>query len=149
MQLLEIRASFDNFTILLSVALTAGSSDVNGLREAAEGIAAPLQKEIETALIENDTGKNLNDALYDMAERCDVDELWAIIRVVVQARRHGSPLAREMRTHSQSIRNTRRLGITEEANRLTVKLLFPVLLILMAVMAELGYPAVVALMESL
>lgn len=145
----EIRLSLDSFTILLSVALTAGSSDIAALREAAEGTTGPLKQEINRALIENDTGKNLNDALYDMAERCDVDELWAIVRVIVQARRHGSPLAREMRTHSQAIRNTRRLGVMEEANRLSVKLLFPVLLILLSIIAALGYPAVVALFEAL
>jgi tight adherence protein C len=100
----EIRLSLDNFTILLSVALSAGSTDIVALREAAEGTTGPLKREINRALIENDTGKNLNDALYDMAERCDVEELWAIVRVIVQARRHGSPLAEEMRKHSQSIR---------------------------------------------
>lgn len=145
----EIRLSLDNFTILLSVALSAGSSDIVALREAAEGIAGPLKQEINRALIEHDTGKNLNDALYDMAERCDVEELWAIVRVIVQSRRHGSPLAEEMRKHSQSIRNTRRLGVMEQANRLSVKLLFPVLLILMSIIAALGYPAVVALLEAL
>jgi len=145
----EIRLSLDSFTILLSVALSAGSSDIVALREAAEGIAGPLKQEVNRALIEHDTGKNLNDALYDMAERCDVEELWAIVRVIVQSRRHGSPLAEEMRKHSQSIRNTRRLGVMEQANRLSVKLLFPVLLILMSIIAALGYPAVVALLEAL
>jgi tight adherence protein C len=145
----EIRLALDSFTILFSVALTAGSSDIVALREAAEGTTGPLKQEIKRALIENDTGKNLNDALYDMAERCDVDELWAIVRVIVQARRHGSPLAKEMRTHSQSIRNTRRLGVMEEANRLSVKLLFPVALILISIIAALGYPAAVALLKAL
>lgn len=145
----DIRSSLDNFTILFSVALTAGQSDITALREAAEGTAGPLKQEVKRALVENDTGKNLNDALYDMAERCDVDELWAIVRVIVQARRHGSPLAQEMRIHSQTIRNTRRLGVMEEANRLSVKLLFPVMLILLSIIAALGYPAVVALMQAL
>lgn len=145
----EIRLSLDNFTILLSVALSAGSTDIVALREAAEGTTGPLKREINRALIENDTGKNLNDALYDMAERCDVEELWAIVRVIVQARRHGSPLAEEMRKHSQSIRNTRRLGVMEQANRLSVRLLFPVMLILMSIIAALGYPAVVALLQAL
>ncbi len=145
----EIRLSLDNFTILFAVALTAGQNEIVALREAAEGTTGPLKQEVKRALVENDTGKNLNDALYDMAERCDVDELWAIVRVIVQARRHGSPLAREMRVHSQAIRNTRRLGVMEEANRLSIKLLFPVMLILMAIIAALGYPAVVALMQAL
>jgi len=145
----EIRLSLDNFTILFSVALTAGSNDIAALREAAEGTTGPLKQEINRALIENDTGKNLNDVLYDMAERCDVDELWAIVRVIVQSRRHGSPLANEMRTHSQAIRNTRRLGVMEEANRLSVKLLFPVMLILISIIASLGYPAAVALLKAL
>ncbi len=145
----QIRLSIDNFSILFSVALTAGSSDIVALREAAEGTAGPLKREVNRVLIESDTGKNLNDALYDMAERCDVDELWSIVRVIVQARRHGSPLAREMRTHSQAIRNTRRLGVMEEANRMSVKLLFPVLLILISVIVSLGYPAAVALMDAL
>lgn len=145
----EISSALDSFTILFSVALTAGSSDIAALKEAAEGITGPLQQEINRALIENDTGKNLNDALYDMAERCDVDELWAIVRVIVQSRRHGSPLADEMRIHSQVIRNTRRLGVMEEANRLSIKLLLPLLLILISIIAAIGYPAVVALMQAI
>ena len=83
-----------------------------------------------------------------MAERCDVEELWAIVRVIVQPDGTGH-LAEEMRKHSQSIRNTRRLGVMEQANRLSVKLLFPVMLILMSIIAALGYPAVVALLEAL
>ncbi len=145
----EIRLALADFTLFLSTALSAGSDIRLALWEAAEGAGGALREEVERALLESSTGKRLADALDEMADRCDVDELRTLARVLNQALRYGSSLAEIMRAYSEQMRTVRRFEIMEAANKLSVKLVLPVLLFILGpCMIALGYPALVALLKA-
>lgn len=146
----EIRLALADFTLFLSTALSAGSDIRLALREAAGGAGGALQEEVERALLESSTGKRLSDALDEVADKCDVDELRTLARVLNQALRYGSSLAEVMQAHSEQMRTARKFEIVEAANKLSVKLVVPVLLFILGpCMIVLGYPAVVGLLKAL
>ncbi|MDH7578180.1 MAG: type II secretion system F family protein [Bacillota bacterium] len=146
----EIRLALADFTLFLSTALSAGSDIRLALREAAEGVGGALREEVKRALLESGTGKRLADALDEMADRCDVDELRTLARVLNQALRYGSSLADVMQAYSEQMRTVRRFEIMEAANKLSVKLVVPVLLFILGpCMLALGYPAIVGLLKAL
>lgn len=149
----EIRLALADYTLFLSTALSAGSDIRLALREAASAVGGPLKEETERALLESDVtdirkAKSFGEALSEMADRCDVDELRALTRVLVQANRYGTPLAEAMRAHSEQMRTVRRFEVMEAANKLSVKMVFPVLLFMLApCMIVVGYPALVGLLK--
>lgn len=143
-----VRLSLADFSVLFSTALSAGADAVTALREAARGVGGPLAQEVERALGEHAVGRDLADALREMAERCNVDELRALVRVISQSHRYGSPLAAAVREHAAQMRMVRRYEVMEAAGKLSVKITVPVLFfILVPVMLALGYPAAVRLLE--
>lgn len=150
----EIRLALPDYTLFLSTALAAGTDIRLALREAAGAVGGPLKEETERALLDSDVSdikkaRTFGDALSDMAERCDVDELRALVRVLAQADRYGTPLATIMRDHSEQMRTARRFEVMESANKLSVKLVFPVLMFLLGpCMIAIGYPALVSLLSS-
>ncbi|MGB9849113.1 MAG: type II secretion system F family protein [Moorellaceae bacterium] len=145
-----IRLSLADFTVLLSTALSAGADPALALREAAGGVGGPLAAEVERALMENASGRGLVDALTDMAERCDVDELRALVRTITQAYRYGAPLADSMRAYASQMRTVRRFESMEAASKMSVKIIFPVVIfMLVPALVAIMYPAVVSLLQVL
>lgn len=145
----EIRLALADYVLFLSTALAAGSDIRSALREAANAVGGALKQETGRVLLECSTARSFNDAVTDMAERCDVDELRALVRVLVQANRYGTPLADVMRAHSEQMRTVRRFEVMEAANKLSVKLVFPVLVFMLGpCMIAMGYPAMVSLLSA-
>lgn len=145
----EIRLNLSDYTLYLSTALSAGSDIRLALSEAGRAVGGALKQETDRVLLECSTAMSLNDALNAMAERCDVDELRTLTRVLIQANRYGTPLADAMRAHSEQMRTVRRFEVMEAANKLSVKLVLPVLLFILGpCMIALDYPAMVSLMSA-
>jgi len=145
----QIRLSLADFSVLFSTALSAGADIVLALEEAARCVGGPLAEEVDRALREYRTGQSMSDALISMADRCNVDELRSLVRVVVQSYRYGAPLAESMHSHAEQMRTVRRFEVMEAAGKLTVTMVIPVLLfMLLPSMLVLFYPAIVQLMEA-
>lgn len=120
------------------------------LREASLRIGGPIAEEVEKALTEEGSGKPISEALMDMAERCDIDDFRSLAKQISQSFRYGSSLAESIKDHSEQIRLNRRYEIMEAANKLSIKLIFPVLIfILLPTMVVILYPVVVSLMQVL
>lgn len=145
----EIRLALADYVLFLSTALAAGSDIRVALREAANAVGGALKQETERVLLECSIARSFNDAVTDMAERCDVDELRALTKALVQANRYGTPLADAMRAHSEQMRTVRRFEVMEAANKLSVKLVFPVLVFMLGpCMIAIGYPALASLLAA-
>lgn len=145
-----VRLALADFTVLLSTALAAGADPALALKEAAGGIGGPLAAEVDRALREYAAGRGLVDALTAMAERCDVDELRALVRTVTQSYRYGAPLADSMRAYASQMRTVRRFESMEAASKMAVKIIFPVaVFMLIPAMIAVLYPAVVSLLQVL
>ena len=132
--------------------------------EAGLGISAALQRvalelrlaspelSTELALVnqEMQTGISRTDALRNLADRTGVEDVYALVAMLIQTDRLGTSIAQALRTHAQSMRTRRRQRAEELARKASVKLAFPlVLLIFPALMLVLLGPALVELMRVL
>ena len=144
-----IRKDMSTFLMFFSCALAAGADQRKALKESAIRLGGPIKEEIETVLLEVSAGKPISEAMFDMAERTDLDEMRAIAKTISQSMRYGSSLAEDMKEQAAQMRTARRYDSMEAANKLTVKLIFPVLIfMLLPCLIAIGFPAAVVLLEA-
>jgi tight adherence protein C len=75
-------------------------------------------------------GKSRADALRATAERSSAPELRAFVSALVQARELGVPVAAVLREQAKEMRLKRRQHAEERAQKVPVKILFPLILCL-------------------
>ena len=132
--------------------------------EAGLGIAAALQRvavemrlpspvlsaELAQVNQEMQTGMSRTDALRNLAERTGVAEVYSLVAMLIQTDRLGTSVAQALRAHAESMRTKRRQRAEQLARKATVKLAFPlVLLIFPALFVVLLGPAIIQLIRSL
>jgi len=70
-------------------------------------------------------GKPRIDAFKNFASRTGVDDVRALVNMLVQADRFGTSIALALRTHADASRTKRRQRAEERAQKIGVKLVFP------------------------
>lgn len=94
-------------------------------------------------------GKLRRDALRDMADRLQVNEMTSFVAAVIQSEQLGVSMAKVLRIQSDQMRVRRRQMAEEEAHQLPIKMIFPIaLLIFPSIMIVLLGPAAMLLMRS-
>ncbi len=122
----EIFHSLPDILDLLTVCVEAGLGlDAAIVRITEEFQGNVLAQEFRTASAEARAGKPRMDALRDMGERTGVDDIKALVALLVQAEKLGASLARSLRVHSDSLRTKRRQIAEEAAAKTTIKMVFP------------------------
>ncbi|HVQ15091.1 MAG TPA: type II secretion system F family protein [Vicinamibacterales bacterium] len=119
---------------LLVVCMEAGSSlDQAILRTSEElKIALPsMALELGTISSEIRAGKPRLEAFQGFAKRTNLDEVRALVSMLIQADRFGTSIAQTLRTHAQTLRTKRRQRAEERAGKVGVKLVFPLVLCLL------------------
>ncbi len=84
-----------------------------------------LAQEFRLVSQEVKAGKSRSASLHDMAVRCGVDDLKALVASLIQTERLGTSLAQSLRVYSDSFRVKRRQRAEEAAAKTTIKLVFP------------------------
>ncbi|MBM3738293.1 MAG: type II secretion system F family protein [Acidobacteria bacterium] len=125
----EIRRGLPNALDLLVVCVESGL----GLDQAVIQVAKDLDQahpEIseEFAMVnyELKAGKRRVDALRNLGERSNVDDLKKLVAVLIQADRFGTGVAQSLRSHAEYMRVQARQTAEEKAAKLGVKLVFPI-----------------------
>jgi tight adherence protein C len=119
---------------LLIVSLEAGLALDQALLKCAEelAIAYPaLSQELQLINIETRAGKPRLEALKNFAKRTQVDDVRALVAMLVQTDRFGTSVAQALRTHAEVSRVKRRQRAEEKAAKLSVKLIFPLVFCLL------------------
>ena len=119
---------------LLIVSLEAGLAIDQALLKSAEEleIAYPaLSQELHLVNIETRAGKPRLEALKNFAKRSKVDDVRALVAMLVQTDRFGTSVAQALRTHAEVARVKRRQRAEEKAAKLSVKLIFPLVFCLL------------------
>ena len=70
-----------------------------------------------------------DQALRALAARTQLPEIKTVTQALIQAQRHGTPLADTLRVQAAEIREKRRQAIEEKAAKLATKLIFPTVLL--------------------
>ena len=115
---------------LMAICISAGSSFEGAL--AAVGtrmdgaIAAAFARVAKEA-----SYSSRSEALLGLAERAQVNSITFFAASLVQAERAGSSLVDIIRMQAQSVRTERRLKVDDITNKLSTKMLFPMLLLML------------------
>ena len=115
---------------LMAICISAGSSFEGAL--AAVGtrmdgaIAAAFARVAKEA-----SHSSRSEALLGLAERAQVNSITFFAASLVQAERAGSSLVDIIRMQAQSVRTERRLKVDDITNKLSTKMLFPMLLLML------------------
>ena len=119
---------------LIVVCVEAGSSLDQAIVKTSNelGIALPaIARELKTVATEIRAGKPRIEAFKNLAKRTAVDDVRALVGMLVQTDRFGTSIAQGLRTHADTSRTKRRQRAEERAGTIGVKLVFPLALCLM------------------
>jgi len=134
---------------LLTVSVEAGLSFDGALQKVIEKSKGVLQIEFEKVLQEINMGKPRREALKDMSERINVDDITVFIGAVIQADQLGVSMGNVLRLQSDQVRANRRMKAEETAQKAPIKMLLPmVVFIFPAIMIVLMGPAVIKLLDT-
>lgn len=90
------------------------------------------------------------EAMKHMADRTGVDDLKSLAAILIQTDRFGTSIADTLRIFAQSIREERSFSAEETAEKMSVKLLIPMILFIFpAVLLIMVGPAVISLTNAL
>jgi len=120
-----LRLSLPDCLDLLVVCVEAGLAlDQAFLRVTQElRIAHPeLCEELDLVNVEIRIGRTRIEALHELARRTGVDDIKALVAMLVQTDRFGTSIAQSLRVHSDELRTKRRQRGEELAAKATVKM---------------------------
>jgi tight adherence protein C len=124
----ELRLGLADALDMLTVCVEAGQGFDSALLQVARSVEGPIAGEFARVLSEIQIGKSRGQAFSSLAERTTVPEARNFISALVQADRLGLPIANVLREQSHQMRLVRRQRAEEKAQKVPVKILFPMLL---------------------
>ena len=146
----QVQRALPDALDLLTISVEAGLGFDSALLHVARNTEGPLADEFARVLQEMQIGLGRSNALRALGERTNVSELRGFVSSMVQADAFGIPIGQVLRVQSGEIRLKRRQRAEELAQKVPVKILFPVMLfILPCLMIAVMGPAVIAVVNSL
>jgi len=130
----KIRRALPDALDMLTVCVEAGLGFDAALAQVARNTAGPLAQECARVLQEMQIGKSRNEALRSLTERTTVAELRAFVSALAQAGELGVPIASVLREQAREMRIRRRQRAEEQAQKVPVKILFPLIVCLFPAM---------------
>jgi tight adherence protein C len=115
----------------LTIAVEAGLGFESALAHVAERGDGPLAEELRRTMQDIQLGMDRTEALDGMAERTGVADLQRFLTALRQAGRYGLSIASVLRTQSAELRERRRQAAEEHAQKIPVKVLFPLVLFIL------------------
>ena len=108
-----------------------------------------LSEEMQLVNMEMRVGKTRLDAMRELARRTGVEDIKALVAMLIQTERFGTSIAQSLRVHSDDLRMKRRQRAEEMSAKTTVKMVPPlVFFIFPALMVVILGPAVITLMRQ-
>ncbi|HET9218599.1 MAG TPA: type II secretion system F family protein, partial [Terriglobia bacterium] len=109
-----------------------------------------LADELRLRNLEINMGRSRSEALRNLAERTGVEDLKALVAILIQTDKFGTSVGQALRTFSESLRVKRRQRAEEQAAKLAIKMVVPmVLFIFPGVFIVILGPAFIAIIRDL
>ncbi|SCL15506.1 tight adherence protein C [Micromonospora rhizosphaerae] len=145
----EIRRTLPDIMDTLVVTVEAGLGFEAALAQVVRNGRGPMVGEFARLLHEMQIGRPRVDALRQMAARTSVNELKAFASAAVQATTLGVPMAKVLRQQAAEMRLRRRQRAEELAQKVPVKILFPMIFCLFpALFVVVIGPGVIRLLDA-
>jgi tight adherence protein C len=145
----EVRRFLPDATDLLEICVSAGMGlDMawNAVTDEVRRVSGVLADEMALANLEIQLGSSRPVAMRRMAERTNAPEITSLVAVLIQSDRFGTSIGDALRAFAQTMREERSQRAEETAEKMAVKLLFPmVILIFPAALIVMVGPAAIRL----
>jgi tight adherence protein C len=129
-----IRRQLSDVMDLLTISVEAGLGFDAALAQVVRNVPGPLADEMGRMLQEVQIGASRADAFSHMGSRTDVPELQGFVLSMIQADMFGVSIANVLRAQSKELRQKRRQMAEEMAQKIPVKLLFPMIFLILPAM---------------
>jgi tight adherence protein C len=129
----EVEDALPDGLDLLSVCVDAGlgiNSAFVRLTDEFQLTCKPLSEEFDIVNREMLAGKPRPEALRALADRTGVEDVKSFVAMLIQTEKLGTSLSQSLRVHADSLRTKRRQRAEEAAAKTTIKLVFPLVLLL-------------------
>ena len=133
----------------LTICVEAGLGFDSALARVATTTDGPLTDELRHTISDIQAGVPRAQALRTLADRAQIVEIRQLVTALLQAQKHGVPLAQTLRIQSAEMRLKRKQRTEEKAAKLTVKMLFPIVFCFMPVFMIITLvPSILGLAKS-
>jgi tight adherence protein C len=117
----------------LTICVEAGLGFDAALARVASTTEGPLTDELRHTLSDIQAGVPRAQALRALSDRAHINEIRQVVTALLQAQKHGVPMAETLRIQSAEMRLKRKQRTEEKAAKLTVKMIFPIVVCFMPV----------------
>jgi len=132
-----IRNHLPDAVDLLEICVSSGmglDTAWNAVSDEVRRVCPVLADEMALVNLEVQLGVSRTDAMRNMAKRTGADDLSALVALLVQSDRFGTSVAEALGTFASSMRELRSSRAEEAAEKMAVKLLFPLVFFIFPVM---------------
>src|SRR5262245_56277706 len=146
----NLRLALPDALDLMVVCVEAGLGINASLKRVAEDFRTThpiLSAEFELANFETRAGKSTTEALRALADRTGVQDVGSLVAMLIQTERFGTGLADTLRVHADGMRLRRLQYAEEQANKAPLKMLFPTVLIFVAMLIIVVGPGFLQMTE--
>lgn len=135
---------------LLTVSVEAGLGFDAAVAKVCEKMQGPLIEEFEVMAREIRVGETRRQALRNLGDRVESEDIRSFARAIIQADELGTSLGRTLKVQANDMRVHRQLSAEEKAMKAPVKMLFPtVMFIFPAMFIVILGPAFLNIMTAL
>jgi tight adherence protein C len=108
-----------------------------------------LSDELRLLNLEVNAGKSRAQSLRNLANRTEVDDLKALVAVLIQTDKFGTSVAQSLRVFSDSLRVKRRQRAEERSAKTTIKMIPPLVFFIMpSIFVVVLGPAIITLVQE-
>ncbi len=147
-----IRRHLPDAIDLLEICASAGmglDQAWNAVTDESRTVCPTLADEMALTNLEIHLGATRTDAMRHMATRTGAEELSSLVAMLLQAERFGTSISEGLQNYATFMRETRSQRAQEAAEKMAVKLIFPmVIAIFPAVVLLMAGPAFIALYHA-
>ncbi|WP_242609440.1 type II secretion system F family protein [Agromyces ramosus] len=118
----------------MTIAVEAGLGFDAAMAKAARNGKGPLAEELIRVLQDMSIGRTRRDAFMELERRTHTEDLRRFIRAVIQADAYGVAIGDVLRVQAGEMRLKRRQRAEEQAMKVTVKIIFPLIFCLLPVL---------------
>lgn len=145
-----MRKQLPEFLDILCVSVQAGLSFDGAVGKMTKRMRGPLIEEFKRMQNDVALGMTHQYALTNLAQRCDLEEVYLFTTSVIQAEKLGTSMTRTLKQQADNMRDRHRQYIKGEALKAPIKMIFPmVLFIFPSMFVVLLFPAVFSLLQNL
>jgi len=149
----NIRRHLPDAVDLLEICVSAGlglDQAWNSVAEEIRRVSPTLADEMELTNLEISLGASRAVAMRHMSERTGAEDISSLVALLVQSERFGASIVDALRTFATTMRETWSQRAEESAERMAVKMLFPmVLFIFPALLIVMVGPAVLGFIQAM